>query len=308
MESSFAEGDGLEGGCCGGGYPDHHLEVAIPPHARYTTTSITFLLLRSWSCSEKHANARSLETESSTQLILQVALIGEMERLGVISKKEGGWRIHLGLRRVVNLQHLTMINCRVMPANRILHYLIETRSRNTQETHISNVQYHFKQRLHMIARFCRGKNNWSIGNKLETFRDNLAIALGAFDFLIGLRDISLAFSASLSLGQVPLVDNHYNTFCFVLNFAGYVCILSSQSFTCIDQEQHHFRALDGPPPPQHTLFLDTRADPSTPSYSSGVDQDQLFALKLHFGIYSIAGCPWYIADNRALETQDGIEQ
>ena len=160
----------------------------------------------------------------------------------------------------------------------------------------------------MIARFCRGKNNWSIGNKLETFRDNLAIALGAFDFLIGLRDISLAFSASLSLGQVPLVDNHYNTFCFVLNFACYVCILSSQSFTCIDQEQHHVGALDGTARTQDAIFLDTRADPSTPPYSSGVDQDQLFALKLHLGIYSIAGCPWYIADNRALETQDGIEQ
>src|SRR5260370_9836578 len=148
----------------------------------------------------------------------------------------------------------------------------------------------------MIARFCRGKNNWRIGNKLETFRDNLAIALGAFDFLIGVRDISLAFSASLSLGQVPLVDNNYNTFCFVLNFAGYVCILSSQSFTCIDQEQHHVGALDGTAPTQDAIFLDTPADPSTPSYSSGVDHDQLFSLKLHFAISSITGLPCPIPD------------
>src|SRR5258708_19724758 len=106
MESSFAERDALQGACLLGGYPHHHLEVAIPPHARYTTTSITFLLLRSWSCSAKHANARSLQTKSSTKLILQVALIGEMQRLGVIHKKDECWRIHFPLRRVVNLHPL----------------------------------------------------------------------------------------------------------------------------------------------------------------------------------------------------------
>src|SRR6266404_9182396 len=91
---------------------------------------------RFWPRPEIHANARPLETKCSPQLILQVPLVGEMQRLRVIHKKDEGWWIHLRLRRVVYLEYLTMINRRVMPANRILHHLIETRSRNTQETHI----------------------------------------------------------------------------------------------------------------------------------------------------------------------------
>src|SRR5260221_484166 len=99
---------------------------------------------RFWPRPEIHANARPLETKCSTQLILQVPLVGEMQRLRVIHKKDEGWWIHPRLRRVVYLEHLTAINGRIMTAHRILYGLVETRSGDTQETHIGNAQYGFK--------------------------------------------------------------------------------------------------------------------------------------------------------------------
>src|SRR6266481_7148966 len=158
----------------------------------------------------------------------------------------------------------------------------------------------------MITRFCRSKNNRSIGNKLEALRDNLAIALGAFNFFVGLRDIPLTRGASLCLGKIPLIDNHHHTLGFVLNLAGNVCVLGRQSLARIDQEQRHVTAINGTTCTQHAVLLDTRANTPASPYPSCIDEDDLFALKLHLGIYGIASRPRYIADNRALETQDGV--
>src|SRR5215469_819125 len=98
-----------------------------------------------WPRPEIHANARPLETKCGTQLILQVPLVGEMQRLRVIDKKDEGRWIHLRLRRVVYLKHLTAINGRIMTAYGILYGLVETGSGDTQEAHIGNAQYGFKQ-------------------------------------------------------------------------------------------------------------------------------------------------------------------
>src|SRR5215470_6819075 len=127
----------------------------------------------------------------------------------------------------------------------------------------------------MITRFRRSKNNRGIGNKLEALRDDLAIALGAFNFFGGLRDVALTRGASLCLGNVPLIDNHHYALGFVLNLAGNVRVLGRQSLARVDQEQRHVTAINGTTCTQHAVLLDTRANTPAASYSSGIDEDQL---------------------------------
>src|SRR6266516_844443 len=160
----------------------------------------------------------------------------------------------------------------------------------------------------MITGFRRSKNNGSIGNKLESFRNNLTVAFRTFDLLIRRRFFPLAFGTSLCLSQVPLVDNHYDAFSFALNLASNMSILCCQSLACIDYKQRHVAAINSTACAQHTIFLDPWTNTSASSDTGSINQNQFFALKLKLCVYYIAGCPWYLADNRPWEAKDGIEQ
>src|SRR5712691_7048703 len=60
-----------------------------------------FFRFRTWS--KEHAYGRTFKTKGMTQLILQVALVREVQRLWVIDEKgKGGW-VHSRLRRIVDL-------------------------------------------------------------------------------------------------------------------------------------------------------------------------------------------------------------
>src|SRR5439155_18774903 len=49
-------------------------------------------------------------------------------------------------------------------------------------------------------------------------------------------------------------------------------------------------------------------DTSTTTNTGSIDQAQLLTLELHLGMNAIASSPRYLAHNRALLSQDGIEE
>ena len=109
-------------------------------------------LLRFRACPEEEANGCSFEAEGFTQLILQVAFIGEMQRLWIVDEKDEGWWVYLCLRRVIDLQYFPAEYGGIMTANSIPYNLIKTRSGYAQVAHIGNTQRGFEQGLYMIAR------------------------------------------------------------------------------------------------------------------------------------------------------------
>src|SRR5258708_15659848 len=109
-------------------------------------------LLRFRACPEEEANGCALEAECLTQLIFQVAFVGEMQRLWVVDEKDESRWVHLRLRRIVDLQYLPTEHGRVMATNGIPNDLVETRGGDAQVSHIGDAQRRLEQRLYVIAR------------------------------------------------------------------------------------------------------------------------------------------------------------
>src|SRR5579883_1713384 len=89
---------------------------------------------------EVETNARALETEGRAQLVLQVAFVGEVQRLWIVDEENKSGRVDLRLRRVIDLERFIAENRRVVVTHSALHNLIEPRGRNAQVAHISNTQ------------------------------------------------------------------------------------------------------------------------------------------------------------------------
>ena len=113
-----------------------------------------------------------------------------MYRLWIIDEKDKSGRVHPRLRSIVNLQRLVVSNGRIMATDSLLYQLVEARGRNTQVTHIGNIQHRFKQRLYMVTCFGRGKDNWGIRNELQPFGDNATIGFCTFDLLVGIWQLT----------------------------------------------------------------------------------------------------------------------
>ena len=79
-------------------------------HERLCTTLLLLSrLLRFWASAEEEANGCALEAECLTQLIFQVAFVGEMQlRLWTARRCENnkGWRTGAGLRHVEDPQRI----------------------------------------------------------------------------------------------------------------------------------------------------------------------------------------------------------
>ena len=85
-------------GCIGEWYT-----VAEPGRALVLLLCTTLLLprlLRFWTSAEEEANGCALEAECLTQLVLQVAFVGEMQCLWVVDEKDESRWVHLRLRRI----------------------------------------------------------------------------------------------------------------------------------------------------------------------------------------------------------------
>jgi len=100
------------------------------------------------------ADACSLESKGGAQLILQVALVGEVDSLWVIHEEDEGRWIDLRLGGIVNLRDFPTEHGRIMVAHSVTHHLVQLRGRNAHETHIRDVQHGFKQRFDMISGLC----------------------------------------------------------------------------------------------------------------------------------------------------------
>src|SRR5215471_16111608 len=116
------------------------------------------------------------------------------------------------------------------------------------------------------------------------------------------------FFTSLHLGKIPLVDDHHDTLGLLLDLASDMCILSRQSFACIDHDNCNIASINGTARAQHAIFLDTRANTSPTAYTGSIDQYEFFVLILKLNIDCISCGSWHLADNRALKAQNSIEQ
>src|SRR5260370_38305314 len=266
------------------------------------------LCLRLRSGLELKANRRAFEAESLAQLIFQVALIAKVYSLGVIDEKDGGGWVHSYLGGIKYLQGFATNSCRPVAANSILHNLVEARGRHAQETHIRDVERRFKQRLHMIASFRRGKKDGRIRDELQAFGNDFAVAFGAFDLLLGIWQMSFASSTPLSLGQVPLVDHNYDTLGPLVTLTSSMGILRCQAFGRVDQYQRHVTAFNRAAGAYDAIFFDARDNMSPAANAGGIDEHQFPAFELHFGIDSIPCRARDLADNRARDTDECIEQ
>src|SRR5258708_32246714 len=202
-------------------------------------------LLRFWTSAEEEANGCALEAECLTQLVLQVAFVGEMQRLWVVDEKDESRWVHLRLCRIVDLQYLPTEYGGIMATNGIPYHLIKTRSGNAQVTYIGNAQRGFEQGLYVIARSRRGEYDGRVGNELQAFGEDFAIAFSALDLIVGFGRTPLAFGAALGLSEVPFVDYHNHAFSLLVDFARNVGVLGRQSFAGVDDQQSHVATFDG---------------------------------------------------------------
>src|SRR5215208_2010237 len=60
-------------------------------------------LLRMLARSEDELNRGAFEAEYASQLVFQVAFVREVDILGIVGEKDKGWRLHVGLGGVVEL-------------------------------------------------------------------------------------------------------------------------------------------------------------------------------------------------------------
>src|SRR5258708_6694497 len=196
----------------------------------------------------------------------------------------------------------------IMTADCCLYHFIKTRGGYTQIAHVSYFECRLKDRFDMVASFCRCEDDRGVRNELEPFGNDLGIGFCAFNLIVRMWKLASTFGTTLFLCKVPFVDNHNDTFAHLMNCAGDMSVLCSQTFAGINEQQSHIAAFDSAIRAQDTVFFNARSNAATAANASSIDQSQFVLFELEFSVNSVTCGAGDIADNCALCTQDSIKQ
>src|SRR6266536_2537628 len=108
---------------------------------------------------ELQANSRTFKTEGFAQSVLKVALVGEVDRLGIVDEEDEGGRVDPRLRGVEDLKRFGADNGRVVLPYSVLDDLVELRRWHTQVAHLCDLKRCLKDRFHMVPCLRRCKDD-----------------------------------------------------------------------------------------------------------------------------------------------------
>src|SRR6266516_5869632 len=217
------------------------------------------------------ANSRTFKTEGFAQSVLKVALVGEVDRLGIADEEDERGRVDPRLRGVEDLKRFAADNGRVVFPYGVLDDLVELRCRHAQVAHLCDLERCLKDRSNVVARLRRCKNDRCVWDELEVLREPLTVAFGALDLIFGMWKLPCALSAPLLLRQVPLVDDDDDALGVIGDLARDMRVLRGDSLARIYQEQGNIAAIDGARRAQDAVFLDPRRDAPTSTNARCID-------------------------------------
>ena len=87
--------------------------IAAAEQVRCATSPCSVLLIAL--LADGQPDGRSLQTEDTAELILQIALVGEVEQARVVAEDDKVRRLHADLRHIIDLQAASLVRGRLRP-------------------------------------------------------------------------------------------------------------------------------------------------------------------------------------------------
>ena len=135
------------------------------PYTGYVLHFVGLAFFGFGAAAEEHADGGAFEAECFAEAVFQVAIVGEVDGLGVVDEEdEGGW-VDSCLGGIVDFESLAAVEGGVVAAHGFLDDFVEAGGGDAEEAHVGDIEDGFEYGLYVVAGFGGGEDDGCVGDE-----------------------------------------------------------------------------------------------------------------------------------------------